>query len=153
MRIHSDLLSVQDFADAARRAGVTVVGNLGIHRSQSRTQAFTFTLSGNGRNGGQWGNQPHKTATWDEWGIVFAHLFDVDPLAHTGKWPYQSGEHFDWATGGRFRTLTPASQHLRHKWNRALGPSLTGSYYVSECDCGAIQRVMADGRRFGELVS
>lgn len=151
MRIHSDTLTRQDFADAASHAGVTVV-DIVQHGSQSRQRAFTFSLSGSGRNGGQWGTQPYRTATWDEWGIVFAELFRLDPLAHTGKYPYLSGEHFHWSTGDRFRFLTPTYQHLRHKWNRT-GHAATGTYAVSECTCGAIQRWMVHGHDFAELAS
>lgn len=151
MRIHSDILTGQDFTEAARLANVLVV-DMTTHRSQSRKHAYSFSLSGSGRNGGQWGTQPYKTATWDEWGIVFNHLFDVDPLAHCGKWPYLSGEHFHWVTNDRFRHLTPTYQHLRHKWNRH-GRNVTGTYYVSTCDCGALQRRMIHGHDFAELAS
>src|SRR5258705_6579708 len=114
MRIHSNTLTHEDFADAAKRAGVSIV-ELSEHGSQSRKHAFKFALegtSGRPRGFGAGG----EAATWDEWGIVFAHLFNVDPDAHTGKNGYLSAEHYHWVTGDRFRTLTPLLQHKRHKW-------------------------------------
>lgn len=151
MRIHSDILTRQNFINAAYAAGVSVI-DLSEHGSHSRLRAFTWTLSGSGRNGGQWGTQDHKAATWDEWGIFFSHLFEVDPLAHNGKWPYLSGEHFHWSTGGRFHELRPSEQHKRHKWNRQ-GLGATGSYAIAVCSCGALQRWMVYGHEFAELAS
>lgn len=153
MRIHSDTLTRQDFTEAAKAAGASIVWiEFKEHGSRSRARAFTFHLAGSSSYRGGWaGNNGYNAATWDEWGIVFNHLFDVDALAHTGKWPYSSGEHFHWVTGGRFRNLTPSQQHARHKWN-PLG-AVTGSYAVAECKCGATQRWMIHGHVFAELAS
>lgn len=150
MRIHSDTLTRQDFTEAAKRAGAGII-ELTEHGSHSRARAFKFYLRGHSTYRTQQGDRDDYAATWDEWGIVFNHLFDVDALAHTGKWPYSSGEHFHWVTGGRFRNLTPSQQHARHKWN-PLG-AVTGSYAVAECKCGATQRWMIHGHDFAELAS
>jgi hypothetical protein len=151
MRIHSDTLDLVDMHVAAKVAGVQII-DLSEHGSRSRVRAFSWTLSGSGSYRSQYRNSDHKAATWDEWGIFFAHLFNVDPLAHTGKWPYLSGVHFDWSTGGRYRTLTPSQQHLRHKWN-PLGSDATGKFYAYECACGAYQRQMTGSHDFAELAS
>lgn len=152
MRIHSDILTPLDFVNAANRAQVGVI-KLTEHGSRSRARSFDFTLTGTSphwRNGGNYGaNTDDKAASWDEWGMVFNHLFDIDPNAHCGR-IYLSGEHFHWSTGDRFRALTPPFQHPRHKWDRR-GHSIT--YFVAECDCGATQRWMMPGHNFAELAS
>lgn len=151
MRIHSNTLTRQDFTDAAKRADVTLV-DLTEHGSQSRARAFVFYLSGSGTQGGQWGTQNYKTATWDEWGIVFAHLFHVDPQAHCGKNGYRNAEHYHWSTDDRFRTLTPLLQHKRHNWS-VVNRSITGNYMVAQCKCGAVNRWMAYGHDWEEIAS
>lgn len=138
MKIHSDILTRGDFITAARRAGVTIV-DLSEHGSKTRLRAFKFYISGSGVFGGQYGNASHKTATWDEWGIALAHLFDVDPFTHTGKGGYVGAEDYHWQTGGRFKTLTADQQHLRHRWERMHVLS-TGEHHEDWCDCGAVRR-------------
>jgi hypothetical protein len=137
MRIHSDILTWADMYNAARKAGV-VIEDLDRHASRSRATAFVFYLSGSSNYMSN--NRDHKAATWDEWGMFLAHLFSVDPQAHSGKNSYQSAEHFHWTTGNRFENLTPAYQHKRHNWGMGHA-CVTGSYSTAECnDCEAIQR-------------
>ncbi|WP_176561903.1 hypothetical protein [Mycolicibacterium palauense] len=154
MRIHSNVLTEQHFYEAAIAAGVTVVG---VHRhgSRSRERAYDFGISGSGRSGGQWGHRDYKSATWDEWGIFLAHLFEVDQDAHTGKHGYLSADHFHWVTGDRFRYLTPDGQHKRHNWLSGdhRGTSATGSYWVQSCACGAIQRSVKHGHSWAEIAA
>jgi hypothetical protein len=156
MRLHTNTITSRDLYAAAAAAGVRF-GRLEEHGSRSRARAWDFTLTGSSpyrpNPGGRWARDDYDpgahAATWDEWGIFLAHLFDVDPDAHaTGN--YQSREHFRWCTGGRFDTLTPAGQHHRHRWEYT-GESVTGSYAVHECECGAVHRWMTSGRRFEEL--
>lgn len=149
MIIHTDMLNRGYFYLAASKAGVEIVDVI-EKGSRSRKRAFNFAISGSGRHGGQWGVQNYKSATWDEWGIFLAFLFEVDPHAHTGKNGYESEIHFHWATGGRFRSLTNAEQHRRHRW-RASGRVVTRSHYVQECDCGASFRRMASGYEFAAI--
>lgn len=153
MRIHSNTLTTQDFHDAAKAAGVAVV-DLTEHGSRSRARAFNFTLTGSGSYRSQWASSDHKAATWDEWGIVFAALFDVDPAAFAGSksWGYEGRANFHWRTGDRFRTLTPSRQHKRHKWH-GYGTVVTGSYAVAECDCGALHRWMMPGHQWSDIAS
>jgi hypothetical protein len=159
MRIHTNTLIHKDFTDAAHKAGVDIV-ELSEHGSQSRTKAFKFQLTGSSAFRSQWGNNGLQAATWDEWGIFLAHLFDVDPDAHTGKYSYLSSAHYHWVTGDRFRTLTPSQQHKRHKWQYMpllpgdFNDANTRSFYaVAQCNCGATQRWILHGHTWEEIAS
>lgn len=153
MKIHSNILTRQDFQDAARKAGAGVyLVDFETCGSRSRIRAFKFTLTGNSshwRNGGTYGaNHDDRAATWDEWGMFLAHLFDVDPQAHCGKNSYLSAEHFHWSTSDRFRALTPPYQHARHRWQPTpvVGSSQERGYYESQCtECEALHRYVAYG--------
>lgn len=137
MKIHSDVLLPRAFWQASMAAGVDLV-DYSESGSRSRKRAYNFSLSGSSpyqRGFGAGG----QAATWDEWGIFLNYLFKIDPNAHCGKNSYLSAEHFHWMTGDRFRHLSRANQHKRHKWG--LGQAnCTGAYSVSRCECGAIQR-------------
>jgi hypothetical protein len=132
MRIHTNLHR-DSFQTAARTAGVDFE-RLTEHGSRSAARAFDVILTGHGVTGGQWGNSgtngaaPYKTATWDEWGIFLNAIFQADPGARTRD--YDSAEDFHTVTGGRFETLTPAEQHLRHRWT-------PDGNYGADCKCGA----------------
>lgn len=142
MRIHSDKLTYQDFLRAGSWAQVYLI-EFAECGSRSRAKAFEFSLTGSSsyqRNFGAGG----QAATWDEWGMFLAFLFQVDPNAHCGKHSYQCQEHFNWMTGNRFDNLTPQKQHKRHRWGMA-DASATKVYSVSECSCGAIQRWLLTG--------
>lgn len=154
MRIHTDKLTRADMLEAIKSAGVDFI-RLEERGSRTRARAFDFILTGSGRHGtqGSYGDMTDrapKSGTWDEWGIVLGELFRRDPAAVVPH-VYDSGEHFRWATGGRFDTLTPAAQHIRHRWQYD-GRCVTGAYYVSTCACGAVRRWMADGYDFGATV-
>jgi hypothetical protein len=153
MRIHSDSIEELEVRKAARLAGVGFT-RLSLHGSRSRAAAFDVILTGNsGRRQNMGG--PDEAATWDEWGIVLGHLHRLDPNLKT---PYYHGEeHYVWATGGRFTPdFTPASQHIRHRWEFA-GIGVTGSYSVFECaagrnPCGAIMRSLR-GEKWEEFTA
>lgn len=150
MRIHSSVLQEQHFHDAAKIAGVTII-KYDVKGSKSRVHAYDVALSGHGVRGGMYGNLDYPTATWDEWGMMLNHLFDVDPQARIAR-VYEGAEHFHWATCARFKTLTPEFAEYRHKWNRR-GRSITGAYAVAECDrCSAGNRWLMPGHAFAELV-
>lgn len=146
MRIHTDVLTRHDLADAFRTAGVTPI-HATEHGSRSRSRAFEIALTGTSAYRTQWGGRSDQpAATWDEWGIVLGVLFDRDPrMIAGGPNGYVGKVDYDWQTGGRFArdlgpwTLTPAGQHRRHRWDRS-GESVTGSYVVHECRCGAVSR-------------
>lgn len=105
MRIHTDRLTESDIYTAARHARADVVV-LTEHGSRSRDHAFNVKLEGESRrrpNGGASGKgyASGYAATWDQWGVFLAILFDIDPDAFT---PYdKSGAYFDQRTNWRFR--------------------------------------------------
>lgn len=147
MRIHTRL-DRATIEQAARSAGAGLL-RLSEHGSRSAPRAFEVILSGNGITGGQYGTLGGRSATWDEWGIFLGALYRRDAQAKAG--PYLNAEHFEWSTGGRYDlAFTPACQHLRHKWART-GHVVTGSYAVSECACGAVQRWLTPGHTWADI--
>lgn len=125
----------------------------------SRTHAHTFDVlllghtSNRRPNSGYRGAGDEYAATWDEWGIFLARIFDADPTTRATY--YDDAEHFHWVTGDRFRTLTHDEQHVSHHWDYD-GKVVTGSYDVSTCrtkkgECGAIVRRMTHGHKFSEI--
>lgn len=143
MRIHSDTLTPADVYAAARAAGPGVGVTVTRHGSRSRSHALDVKLTGtssrrpNSGNGGRFrdddpGAPYAHAATWDEWGMFLARLFDVDPAARC--WAYPGGRvDFDAVTRGRFDTLTPDEQHRLHRWDFDRGAR------VLTCACGAEQ--------------
>lgn len=122
MRIHSDILTTADIHAATRDLpGVYI--DISPHGSRSRASAYEVSLEGNGyrKNSGRYGAGDEYAATWDEWGVVIARLFDIDPQAFWGsaKRPnYSDAEDFHQLTGDRFRSLElPADTHKRHRWD------------------------------------
>jgi hypothetical protein len=121
MRIHSDTLTMHDIYDACRKAKVyaPVLENKG---SRKRDRAFEVSLSGSSSRPSQSHGEP--AATWDEWGVFFAHLFYRDPNAFIGQkhWNYDGLAHFDYRTGFRFVwrpdtfNYMPSDTHPQHKW-------------------------------------
>lgn len=139
MKIHSNTLTDADLYTAARQAAVGFTRK-DAKGSRSRARAWDIILTGHSNTRQNFGDD--YAATWDEWGIFLGHLFAVDPEM-TATY-YSSADEFHWMTGDRFRTLAHADQHLRHTW-KYQGASATGTYAVSECKCGAIQRRMVRG--------
>lgn len=130
MRIHTDTIMVSDVYRATAANGMTGVSvDVMEHGSHSRARSFEVSLEGTGtrrKNTGRYGGPADDgtyAATWDEWGIFLAYLFNVDPKAWAGgtrKRPIYDGRaDFHAATGGRFRTLEQADQHKNHRWERA----------------------------------
>lgn len=140
MRIHTDTLTYSDIyraTNAAEMVGVSV--SITAHGSRSRATAFDVTLTGtssrrpNPGTGGRYPSDDHA-ATWDEWGMFLAALFNADPNAFAGSAAhpvYANRDHFHAVTGDRFRTLTAPYQHGAggHRWDYTNG-NLT-------CACGA----------------
>lgn len=137
MRIHSDILTTTHVAEAAHKAGILVQGAL-PKGSRSRKGALEIAFSGSGRQGGQWGSQPYKAATWDEWGMALAYLFSIDPEA-TVAGVYADAENFHWRTAHRFESLTPDAQHIQHRWSY-VGNFPSSDGILHECKCGATTR-------------
>ena len=140
MRIHSDFVETVDLQKAAHRADVGFT-RLGLHGSRTRDHAFDVILTGSSSRNQNMGGSD-KAATWDEWGIFLGTLFALDPHA-VAKGAYESGAHFDWATGGRYRDgVLRGTDHKNHKWGWT-GSSAGGNYHCHECNCGAIRRFLA----------
>lgn len=140
MRIHSNFIETDDIRKAARLAGVSFT-RFGLHGSRKREAAFDVILSGSSPRRQNQGED--MAATWDEWGHFLGTLFALDPHMVTPY--YADAEHFHWMTGGRFQDFDLSTQHAAgHRWERN-GDSVTGSYHVSECKCGAVQRWLSRG--------
>ncbi len=87
MKIKSDTISSGDLTDAARAAGVSLAV---CDRIATRRPGWSVSLSGSSPYHSQMSGA--KAATWDEWGIFIAALFDRDPSATIGI--YKTPEQF-----------------------------------------------------------
>lgn len=119
MRIHSDILTNADIDKAMTATGMANVnGQVSIHGSRSRAQAFNVLLTGNSThrpNSGKAGAQNDDyAATWDEWGIFLNALYAIDPNLVTPY--YADANDFHRKTVNRFTTLQWAEQCRSHKW-------------------------------------
>lgn len=144
MRFHTDTLTESDVymaADELPGVRVTVM-ELG---SRSRARAFEVKLTGTSNrrvnpgtsDGSYWGVGRDHAATWDEWGIFIANLFDMDNnmFAGTAKHPvYANIYDFHHQTGERFYNLTAEQQHKNHRWDY----DMTNGEHA--CQCGAVRR-------------
>jgi hypothetical protein len=147
------------------------------HGSRKRGRAFDFHLVADQREGRRRGNSGHYgagydyAATWDEWGIVFARLFALDPEADC--YAYHGAADYHFKTGNRFadfgrliitsihvpdhrsRMLPEVSQvhfnaHDQHRWtwDQAQSEQDTaerddgGKVSTYWCTCSAIRRHM-----------
>src|SRR4051812_4814148 len=99
MRIHGDTISRDELGQAARAAGVTFVRRH-WHGSQSRDHAFEVILSGDSPFRCN-GTPDEYAASWDQWGIFLAKIFDLDPTITISR-VYADAAHFHKITGDRF---------------------------------------------------
>jgi hypothetical protein len=134
MRLHTSVLTPEDFAAAAALAGCKIE-ICTEHGSKSRDRAFEVVPSGSGNMGGQFGSYNFKSATWDEWGILFNYLYELDPAMSCRAYAHR--DHFHAVTVNRYRTLKVGSQHLRHRWRR------TSASTIQSCACGGRLRLMS----------
>lgn len=135
MRIHTDTLTEQDIHRATNLLP-GVYATVSAHGSRSRKTALEMSLTGNGyaRNTGQYGAGDEAGATWDEWGVVLAELFALDPKAFAGsaKHPvYRDQADYDQKTRYRFGAGEglPEDTHKRHNWK----PTRPGHFQCSKC--------------------
>lgn len=106
MRIHTNTLTRVDVLEAAAAADAVAVALID-HGSRKRDHAFDVKLEGSETtrsrrrpNGGPSGVGTGYAATWDQWGVFLAVLFERDPSTLT---TYDADvEHFARRTGGRF---------------------------------------------------
>lgn len=130
MRLHTDSLTREDLLSAARHARVGLAYT--EHGSRKRDHAFEVTLTGESKrrpNSGNYGADNNDyAATWDQWGVFFAWLFDVDPamVAGSAKRPtYDGRDDYHDKTYGRFgwtgrtglKDYWPEDSHGDHSWN------------------------------------
>ena len=84
MRIHTDgTICDSEFYEAARAAGVTIEVK-SKHGSRKRWVGYEIQLSGSSPYSAQSG--AWKAATWDEWGVFLAFLFDREPTLIAGTY-------------------------------------------------------------------
>lgn len=114
MRIHTDRLKASDLYSAALIARVDLT--LTEHRSRSRARGFNVTLRGESNRKPNYGtsrtadrfNTYEHAATWDQWGVFLAVLFEADANrtfepSRDMFTPYdESYLHFAARTGDRF---------------------------------------------------
>ena len=117
MRIHTSA-SYADVSAAARAAKAEL--RVTFHKSRTHDRAFEVTLRGDSKRAP---NVRHpngeKAATWDQWGIFLAHLFEVDPDTRCGgeKRPiYRDADDFYFQTDGRFDEGVPFDMHGDHRF-------------------------------------
>lgn len=164
MRIHSDVLTIEHINAAADQVPGVHIHSFSKHGSRRRHHAIEVFLSGNSKHGGQYGNTNGiKTASWDDWGMVLARLYIIDPLLSTRQYP--DLEEFRQYTLDRFigetqegygapwvLTVTdPDPVHHIHRWQH-MGTSDTGGGWFScegskAIDCTAELDVPRGGRR------
>jgi len=132
MRLHTNVLHESTIYDMVKgwgrnplpgKADITV-GALTVHGSRTHARAFELQLAGNGISGGAYGGLNFTTATWDEYGIILAKLFMIDPNMRVGgaKNPvYEDAGDFHQITCQRYRDLTPEKACLRHRWEWGWG--------------------------------
>lgn len=115
MRIHTYTLTERDVYEAAGAAskfghGRCFVANLSRHGSRSHDHAFAVNLTGDGtvnKRRVNYGTSQTRdrfdrefAATWDQWGVFLAVLFDRDPDMIAG--PYKGVDDFHRQTGNVF---------------------------------------------------
>lgn len=123
MRIHTnDPQSARQAVQDALKVLPGVDATVSLHRSRSRRGAVNLTLTGSdGRTGhrvnsGVRGAGWQGAASWDEWGVVLAFIFNVDPDAFV-KGVYADADDFHDRTADRFEALAlPSDSHPRHVW-------------------------------------
>ncbi len=110
MKIHSNVLTHDHFADAVRHASSRGQGIVWTTRedergSRSRARAFDVALVSDGtvqrhRPQSWTGDASEYAATWDQWGWFLASVFAVDPDAIAG--PYKGIDDFRRKTDGAY---------------------------------------------------
>lgn len=122
MRIHTDTLTYSDMTHAAMAARVNFT-TIQQHGSRSRDHSFDVILTGESRrrqNGGE-----DMAATWDQWGVFLAYLFDKDSEAKC--WAYSDASQFAYRTVYRFEDGWPTDAHGDHRFQ------YDGMPYTQKC--------------------
>lgn len=128
MRIHSDVLTIEHVNAAADEVPGVHLHKFSEHGSRRRDHTLDVFLVGHGKTGGQWGAPGGlKTASWDDWGMVLARLYIIDPLLWTRQYPDR--REFNTYTADRFMetrhqgaglwapvVFDPDPIHHAHRW-------------------------------------
>ena len=135
MRLHTNVLTYGDIVNAARFARVD--WSIDERGSRSHVRSFDVKLRGESRRNAMFswktenpmGNE--KAATWDQWGVFFAHLFRRDPrmVAGSVKRPnYADNTASSWRrSGASSRKAFPADYHGDHTFR------YEGTPYEQQC--------------------
>jgi hypothetical protein len=101
MKIRSNIIDGHDIGRASNAAGTHFIdSNAGFERGwyipireftpRGYARGYEFFLSGsspyNAAHQSRQGGEYEKAATWDEWGVVIAILYDIDPDAQIGHY-------------------------------------------------------------------
>ncbi len=131
MRIHTS--ATREQVEAAMRKAKVRATAFSEHGSRSRDRAFEVVLSGASRRR-QNGGEREYAATWDQWGVFLASIFEVDPAMKC--WAYDGVDAFDHRTNYRFEGAeAPADAHGDHTFR------FSGTPYTQSCTkCSAISR-------------
>lgn len=130
MRLHSDYITVSDIYAILSEGLSGVSVEISRHGSRKRKGALEVRLEGTStrRNMSNTG----QAATWDEWGVFMARVFNLDANALLG---HEDRGNFEERTQGRFDSLTmPDDAHGNHRWE------WTGEPRTFACPkCSAVQ--------------
>lgn len=117
MRIHSNALTSLDIYRATN-ALPGVYAEVTPKGSRTHVGAFEIRLTGTSTRRTMDGQD--QAATWDEWGVFIAAIYEVDPAAVFGsvKSPnYRDSNHFHAVTRYRFDAdALPEDTHQQHNW-------------------------------------
>ena len=123
MRIHSDILTLDDLCDAVKKLDGVYLHEYSEHNSRTANMAFEVKLAGNSSHRMQSDRDTHS-ATWDEWGAFIGAIFARDNDAVFGPSRknaiYNGVAEFDYTTAHRFEDGSgelPADTHKQHRWN------------------------------------
>lgn len=154
MKIYlSKVVDASDFYRAAFHAQMWTE-NERWHGSRYADVAEVLEFNGYGNDDVHSARRPNErvstgnyAATWDQWGILLALIFDLDPDAKVGgyKRPYYNGaDDFHYQTGARFTDTGVINAgimamltdfHGDHTWR-------SGNYYYEQhcTKCSAVRR-------------
>lgn len=158
MRIHTNHPLPDSIFTNARQAAGVQHEKYSHHGSRTHATAREVILTGDSnRATNQRHAWPHdeytpRAASWDQWGIYLAFIFEQDPTARMTY--YRSAEHFHEVTGNRFNvaegglrsTTDVGYQKTSHKWQYDYERSapLSGPV-VLHCVNGKHWTTQADG--------
>lgn len=112
MRIHSDTLTRESLGGMLADLPGVYFDHISTHGSRKRRRGLEVRLIGNSPYWNMAGTD--KAATWDEWGVFMARVFDADPFALIGG---ETEVAFNLRTNYRFDADgLPEDTHPRHTW-------------------------------------